>query len=483
MDNVPRSARKLRGGNRSRLPVNPLFLLLSLIVGFSVVIVGGFYLLTSYTVTVVIDGNLHEVRTHQTTVAALLTEMQEPLNPQDIVSPANDSLLQNGLTVRVNRAHEVVIDADGRRQLSLTQVIDPRAILNEMQVKVEPDDIVEVDNSPLAAQSYTTAPRHIQVTRATTIRLDDNGTLKTLHTARRSVGDILYSAGIALYVADSVVPDLGAPPGNDNLITIRRSIPITIQVDGRSLPTRTHAATVGAALAEAHIALIGLDYAQPDPSSAIAGGLSIHVVRVSEDEEIERAPIDFKHVSQVDPTLPIDTRQVIQPGVPGIRERRVMVRREDGVEISRSEPVTVITEQPRDEITAIGTLPTLKSLDTPGGTLQYWRVLKMRVASYRPSSTGRAANDPQYGLTATGQKLHKGLVAVDPALIPLGSALYVPGYGTATAADTGGAVQGLVIDLGYGDDDYKEWSGMVDVYLLPPAPPPDKVPLLPDSKQ
>jgi 3D (Asp-Asp-Asp) domain-containing protein len=106
----------------------------------------------------------------------------------------------------------------------------------------------------------------------------------------------------------------------------------------------------------------------------------------------------------------------------------------------------------------------------------------MRVASYRPSSTGKAVDDPQYGLTATGQKLHKGLVAVDPRLIPLGSAVYVPGYGTAIAADTGGAVQGLVIDLGYSDDDYQEWSGTVEVYLLPPAPPPDQVPLLPDNK-
>ena len=278
------------------------------------------------------------------------------------------------------------------------------------------------------------------------------------------------------------MPDPGAPIGSDNLITLRRSIPITIQVDGRSLPTRTHAATVGAALAEAHVALIGLDYVQPDPATGIADGLSIHVVRVAEDDLIERTSIDFKRAVQIDPTLPIDTRQVIQPGVPGILERHVLVRREDGIEISRSEPETIIAQQPRDEITAIGILPVLKSLDTPNGSLQYWRVLKMQVASYRPSSTGKAAGDPQYGLTATGQKLHKGLVAVDPRLIPLGSAVYVPGYGTAIAADTGGAVQGLVIDLGYSDDDFQEWSGTVEVYLLPPAPPPDQVPLLPDNK-
>ncbi|HEY2326411.1 MAG TPA: 3D domain-containing protein [Gaiellaceae bacterium] len=51
------------------------------------------------------------------------------------------------------------------------------------------------------------------------------------------------------------------------------------------------------------------------------------------------------------------------------------------------------------------------------------------------------------GHTATGLPVGWGVVAVDPSVIPLGSRLYVPGYGDAVAADTGGAIIGDRIDL------------------------------------
>ena len=59
------------------------------------------------------------------------------------------------------------------------------------------------------------------------------------------------------------------------------------------------------------------------------------------------------------------------------------------------------------------------------------------------SSTGYAIR----GSTATGIPTAPGVVAVDPSVIPLGSRLTIPGYGTGIAADTGGAVQGNTIDV------------------------------------
>jgi peptidoglycan DL-endopeptidase CwlO len=59
------------------------------------------------------------------------------------------------------------------------------------------------------------------------------------------------------------------------------------------------------------------------------------------------------------------------------------------------------------------------------------------------SSTGYCLR----GTTATGIPVAWGVIAVDPTVIPLGTKMFVPGYGQGVAADTGSAVKGAVIDL------------------------------------
>ncbi len=51
------------------------------------------------------------------------------------------------------------------------------------------------------------------------------------------------------------------------------------------------------------------------------------------------------------------------------------------------------------------------------------------------------------GRTALGVPVRRGVVAVDPQLIPLGTKLHVPGYGPSLAADVGTAIKGRIIDL------------------------------------
>ena len=65
----------------------------------------------------------------------------------------------------------------------------------------------------------------------------------------------------------------------------------------------------------------------------------------------------------------------------------------------------------------------------------------MEASAYLPSDGGGS------GITATGMAARQGVVAVDPDVIPLGTRLYIPGYGLAVAADTGGAIVGSKIDL------------------------------------
>lgn len=69
--------------------------------------------------------------------------------------------------------------------------------------------------------------------------------------------------------------------------------------------------------------------------------------------------------------------------------------------------------------------------------------LKMLATAYTASPEEGTAD----GRTATGIKVRRGIVAVDPKVIPLGTKLYIEGYGEAVAADTGGAIKGNMIDL------------------------------------
>jgi 3D (Asp-Asp-Asp) domain-containing protein len=53
------------------------------------------------------------------------------------------------------------------------------------------------------------------------------------------------------------------------------------------------------------------------------------------------------------------------------------------------------------------------------------------------------------GTTASGLPVGPGIVAVDPRVIPLGTKLFIPGYGKGVAADVGGGIKGAIIDLWY----------------------------------
>ena len=66
------------------------------------------------------------------------------------------------------------------------------------------------------------------------------------------------------------------------------------------------------------------------------------------------------------------------------------------------------------------------------------------------SATAYSAHDPGNGShTATGTLVRRGVIAVDPSVIPLGTHVFIPGYGEAVAEDIGGAIHGQRIDVAF----------------------------------
>jgi 3D (Asp-Asp-Asp) domain-containing protein len=253
------------------------------------------------------------------------------------------------------------------------------------------------------------------------------------------------------------------------IIEVQRAMPVTIAVDGRELEVMTLAAEPHAALAAAGVGLVGFDYIRTAPE-LLRPGDAIEVVRVSESFIIEEEPIPFETVYQADAVLELDTQAVTSVGSPGLLRRRVRVRYENGQEVGRDVDSEWVARAPVNQVIAYGTAINIRTLDTPEGPVEYWRVVRMHVVSYTPSSAGKAPGEPGYGVTASGLPAGKGVAAVDPRVVPFRSRIYVPGYGIAVAGDTGGGVRGRLIDLGYADDEYVHWSRSEDVYYLTPVP-------------
>jgi 3D (Asp-Asp-Asp) domain-containing protein len=239
--------------------------------------------------------------------------------------------------------------------------------------------------------------------------------------------------------------------------------------------TRTFRGSVGEVLAEAGIALVGDDYSVPPAGSSITPNINVQIVRVKEEILTQQEGIPFDSVWQGDPTLEIDNQRVNQQGTPGVRQRRTRVRYENGLEVSRAVEDEWVLIEPATQINAYGTQIVVRTLDTPYGPIEYWRVIPVLATSYSASTAGTPRSSPWYGKTASGLPMRHGLVAVDPRIIPLFTQLYIPGYGIGLAADTGSAIKYRRIDLGYDDDNLVLWYSWTQVYVLTPVPDPSRI--------
>lgn len=140
--------------------------------------------------------------------------------------------------------------------------------------------------------------------------------------------------------------------------------------------------------------------------------------------------IPFAVQTVPDANLPKGQELLIHPGAQGLR-------------FIGGSRMVVITP-PKSAVVALGTATT-HTLSVGGRTYHYVRVLSMVATAYNGSY---AMNGPWGGVAAwTGQPLHQGDAAVDPGVIPLGTKLYISGYGPAMADDTGSAIWGDRIDL------------------------------------
>jgi uncharacterized protein YabE (DUF348 family) len=475
-----------------------------LLIGATSGAMGFGYKLTGQPVTLVVNAQSVQIRTHRLHVASVLREAGLLLRSKDLVWPPVTDGIAPDDTIVVTLARPIIVEADGQTYRGLTHASQIPKIISEIGLALNGYDEVWVDGhlwdraskvpppaQLVAAADNLTLPLtggrldlerqrpalvRIVVRRAIPIELHiQDGPPSTFYTTRHTVGEALLDQGLILYLGDRVTPSLGAQLSPGMRVFVERSTPVSISADGRTLKTRTRRDRVGEVLAQEGVALMGQDYVLPAGGTPLEADLNITVVRVREALEIEQDIIPFESQWVPDPELEIDTSLLRQPGAVGANKRRYQVRYEDGQmlwrvledEWSDSEPVT--------KIIAYGTKIVPGMVQSDEGELPYWRNIRMLATTYSAATSGKAPDDPAYGITRSGLQAGYGVVAVDPSVVPLGTRLFVPGYGVAVAGDTGGAILGKHIDLGFDEDEPPLWYYWTDVYILGDPPPADKI--------
>ena len=243
---------------------------------------------------------------------------------------------------------------------------------------------------------------------------------------------VLLALAIQMFVTPVVVSGSSGP-----------AVKVVVAADGSEWEWVSSQSTVGGILNEAGIALGVKDRVTPGLDAKASQGMKIAVTRIEERIVTQREPIKFKSIVKYD--IRSSARGVIREGQNGEKEVKYLVTLKDGVKVA-SKPISAqVVKQPVNRVFLI-THP--NQLASRGG-MPFKRV-SMVATAYAPFVCGGSRS----GHTCTGVMAGKGIIAVDPRVIPLGTKLYVEGYGFCVAGDTGGAIKGARIDLGF--DTYRQ---------------------------
>lgn len=176
--------------------------------------------------------------------------------------------------------------------------------------------------------------------------------------------------------------------------------------------------------------------------------------------ESQTEPIFRKTIYKDDPETEAGEEKVVNEGKDGSKLTIIKITFYEGKKYSQ-EVISTDIVPPQDKVILRGAKIVWKVLDSPDGQIRYFRKLRVWATHYDSRCLG--CNE----WTATGMRAGKGVVAVDPKVIPLKSRVYIPGYGLAIAGDTGGAIKGNIIDLGFDNAQTAGWRArFVDIYLL-----------------
>ncbi|HDT8627950.1 TPA: resuscitation-promoting factor [Listeria monocytogenes] len=388
-----------------------------MIAGFVIVVALVFYFVfegTKNDITIVNAGEKIESRTHAKTVSEALDEAGIKVSERDEIAPGKNAEIKDGMEIKYLPARQITIN--------------------------------------------------------------DNGTKKDVWSTKANVADLLKDENITTRSQDVLNVALDTKLKNGLEVNINRAIQLSLQNGAKKDTVWTTKTKVSDLLAEKNIKLDQDDRVSPAKDSNLKEKMTVEVTYVNSKAEKKNEQVKFETVYKEDDSLNKGVEKVVQEGKNGKKVVEYKVTFENGKEKKRDVIKENVTSNKTDKVVVRGTKE--KVVATP--------VSNVSTSSATSSSSSSASSTPSGGktykmestaysgggTTAYGINLsaNPGLkvIAVDPRIIPLGSKVWVEGYGEAIAGDTGGAIKGNIVDVYFPNESqcYSWGRRMVTVKVL-----------------
>ncbi|UOQ44684.1 ubiquitin-like domain-containing protein [Halobacillus salinarum] len=357
----------------------------------------------------------------------------------------------------------VRVTQDGKTQLIRTHANTVEQLLTELDITVDPHD--QLSHKLTAPITYGMAVNY-QSSKAINLAIDHQKAQK-VYTTASTVGGFLKEQEVEVADRDEISHEQAASVKDGMDIQVNHAREVAINDGGEKKKVWTTASTVADFLDSQDIKLNKLDELKPGKNAALADHPDVTITRIEKVTDIVEDDQPYTVVTKKDHSIPKGEERVLSSGEKGKVTKKYEVIIKNGKETSRKLIDKKINKKSEKRVVAIGTKEsapknTNRTVATAStnqsssssnkitqtasrGNTSSSKTLYMHATKYTANCSGCS------GITATGINLKANpgmkVVAVDPSVIPLGSRVWVEGYGYAVAGDTGGAIQGNRIDL------------------------------------
>lgn len=333
----------------------------------------------------------------------------------------------------------VALTVNGEQQEILTHANTVGELLKQHNILVANDDFLQPSVNTSIKNNLV-----VEWEQARQIEITVDGEIQTINTTEHLVSEILAKANVQINEHDAITPAADAEVGPNNKIAIEKAFEVTLLDGNEEKKVWSTSTTVADFLKQSNIQLNEFDRVERQMDEMVIPDSVIKVVRVEKVTDVVEEATNFAVETKKDDSLLKGKEKVVQAGEKGTVSRTYDVLKENGVEVSRNVISESVIKEPTKKVVAVGTKVVTASVSR-GATDSAGNEFYVTATAYTAYCNGCS------GITTTGINLKSNpdvkVIAVDPKVIPLGSKVWVEGYGYAVAGDTGGAIKGNKIDL------------------------------------